>query len=273
MYEFTQDCMTGIQEIDEEHAQLFAIINETMELLHNPAGDTPVEAARNLVMMLKGYAITHFEHEEAYMRRINDPELVRQLREHMAFREKIEKIDLSRLDEESGKAVLEDLLEYLARWLYRHILGSDILIGKLGNLKEETDPFAFTEEYLVGVELIDEEHKQLFKIIGEANELVHAELLHDKYDEIMRIIANLKEYTIRHFQDEEDYMESIGYEGLEAQKNAHQAFVDKLNEIDLEEVDNNQQEYLEELVQFLLGWLVNHILMVDKRIPVNRKES
>ena len=44
--------------------------------------------------------------------------------------------------------------------------------------------------------------------------------------------------------------------------------MDKLNEIDLDDLDENQQEYLIELVDFLLSWLVNHILKVDKLIPV-----
>ena len=56
---------------------------------------------------------------------------------------------------------------------------------------------------------------------------------------------------------------------LEAQKRAHQAFVDKLMSIDLdklEEIDDNQQEYLNELIEFLGGWLINHILKMDTQI-------
>ena len=63
------------------------------------------------------------------------------------------------------------------------------------------------------------------------------------------------------------YMERISYDGLEAQKMTHQAFIDKLDEIDLFSVDENQQEALEELIGFLLNWLVNHILKMDKKIP------
>ena len=84
----------------------------------------------------------------------------------------------------------------------------------------------------------------------------------------MSILDRLKEYTIHHFHDEEEYMERIGYDGLAAQQRAHQAFVDKLKEVNLDDVDDNQQEYLTELVDFLLSWLVNHILKVDKLIPV-----
>ena len=64
-------------------------------------------------------------------------------------------------------------------------------------------------------------------------------------------------------------MTRIGYPGLEAQKRAHSAFIEKLVEIDLSElddIDDNQQAYLLELIQFLLSWLSNHILGADKKI-------
>lgn len=32
MYEFTQDCLTGIGQIDEEHRKLFSLINEAAGL-------------------------------------------------------------------------------------------------------------------------------------------------------------------------------------------------------------------------------------------------
>ena len=140
------------------------------------------------------------------------------------------------------------------------------MIGKLGSGVEK-DPFAFKEEYWTGIELIDDEHKKLFDIIRETNDIIHAQFLHDKYDEIMRILHELQEYTERHFKDEEDYMERIGYKRIEVQKRAHEAFVDKIKQIDLREIDDNQEEYLEELIDYLLKWLSNHILKMDKKIP------
>ena len=133
--------------------------------------------------------------------------------------------------------------------------------------EEKKDPFAFTDEYRTGVDIIDEEHEELFHIIKRANDLITAELLHDKYDEIMGVLGELRNYTIKHFADEEEYMESIQYEGLETQKKTHEMFVDKLNDINLDDLDDNQQQYLIELVDFLLMWLVNHILKMDKKIP------
>lgn len=272
MFQFTEDCVTGIPEIDEEHQKLFDMINRGYELLNN--GEKNLSESRELLLECKRYAGTHFAHEEAYMEEIGEPELPRQRKEHRDFEAKIDEMLKRAL--EGDKEVLKDVLEFLSLWLYRHILGSDIMIGHMLKPAEESskkaagkeDPFAFTDQYRTGIMFVDSEHETLFHIIKETNDLIREEFMYDKYDEIVRILDKLKEYTIHHFRDEESYMERIGYDGLKAQKNAHQAFVDKLENISLDEVDENQQEYLIELVDFLLSWLVNHIMKVDKRIPV-----
>lgn len=272
MYQFTEDCLTGIPEIDEEHKKLFRLINETMELLHNDRMKDKYREVRRILAELGRYTNVHFANEEAYMESIHDPELELQKEEHEEFRKKIAILDVSDISAlEDQQETLESLMQYLTRWLYHHILGSDILIGKMPPVKEwhkKEKPCAFTDEYRTGIELIDKEHEHLFEIIGRANELVKAELLHDKYDEIVGILGELREYTKEHFRDEEEYMESISYQGIKAQKTAHEAFVSKLDNLDLEQVDQNQQEYLEELMEFLFGWLSNHILKSDKLIGV-----
>lgn len=266
MYRFTDDCMTGIGEIDEEHKRLFQLINEAEELLQG-GGDVGF-SVQYLLKELQEYAATHFAHEEAYMERIGDRELARQKREHAQFAAKISGYNMDSLTKENGRETAKELLAYMAKWLYSHILGSDIMIGKFTGEEKEEDAFAFTDKYKTGIEFVDEEHKKLFEIIRETNDVIKAELVHDKFDAIVHILESLKEYTILHFQDEENYMESIGYEGLAMQKAAHTAFVDRLNEISLDDVDDNQKEYLEELIDFLLSWLTNHILKMDKQIPV-----
>ena len=64
-------------------------------------------------------------------------------------------------------------------------------------------------EYYIGIDMIDEEHKQLFKYADEAYELLQDEFTPDKYDRIDIILENLRNYTVKHFSDEEQYMESI----------------------------------------------------------------
>lgn len=120
-------------------------------------------------------------------------------------------------------------------------------------------------EYYTGIELIDEEHKQLFAYADEAYGLLHEEFTPDKYDNISHILEELREYTKKHFADEEAYMESIQYKRLFTQKIQHQEFINKLDELNLEHMgdEENQQEQIEEILDFLTDWLVNHILYVD----------
>ncbi|MDD6571456.1 MAG: hemerythrin domain-containing protein [Thermoflexaceae bacterium] len=65
MYRFTEDCMREIKEIDDEHRNLFAMLNEVMALIEN--GSDSGVIIRNLLLKLKGYAATHFAHEEEYI--------------------------------------------------------------------------------------------------------------------------------------------------------------------------------------------------------------
>ena len=265
MYQFTEDCLIGINEIDEEHRTLFQMINEAFDLLSERSNAQMV--LKNLLPNLKDYAATHFAHEESYMKKINDPELPRQEKEHAQFTEKVNSYNFDTLSEENAFSAAEEILTFLVRWLYSHILGSDIMIGKIS--AKETPTFAFTDNYKTGIELIDNEHRRLFEIIDEVNTLIHEELLFDKYDEIMRLLSELKDYTEFHFEDEEAYMEQIKYPSLDIQRRAHSAFVERLvgiNLTELDDMDEHQQDYLMELLSFLQNWLINHILKSDKLI-------
>lgn len=266
MYRFTEDCLTGIETIDEEHRRLFQLINESMELLKENGASKVI--VKNLLKELREYAGTHFAHEEAYMEQIKDLELPRQRKEHAQFAVKVDSYKIADLTEEESGQAAQELLSFMAKWLYRHILSSDTMIGKMISESKKEDAFAFTDQYRTGITLIDDEHRRLFEIIKETNDVIEAELVHDKFDAIVHILEELKDYTIMHFQDEERYMESIAYDGLPLQRVAHTAFVDRINEINLDDVDDHQKEYLEELIDFLLAWLINHILKMDKLIPV-----
>ena len=274
MYEFTEDCMIHIPQIDEEHSKLFQIINDALSLVKTTEDISGI--AQSLLLHLKDYANTHVAHEEAYMEQIHDPELPLQKKEHAEFAEKINSFILDKSSKEAARASFEELLSYLVRWLYHHILSSDMMIGKMSAVEGTSeDPFAFTDKYKTGIDLVDKEHRRLFEIIKETNDLIQNDLLHDKYDEIMRLLVKLKDYTQFHFADEEMLMEKMHYPELAAQKRAHTAFVERLVEIDLSELDdmdNNQQTYLLELIQFLLGWLSNHIIGMDKKIAVYMDE-
>ena len=124
-------------------------------------------------------------------------------------------------------------------------------------------------EYYIGIDMIDEEHKQLFQYADEAYELLHDEYTPDKYDRIDIILEKLRDYTVKHFVDEEQYMESINYKKLFTQKVQHQEFINKLDEFmeyHNEEVED-QDDQIMGILKYLTEWLTNHILYVDGQIP------
>lgn len=126
--------------------------------------------------------------------------------------------------------------------------------------------YEMKEEYYTGIEQIDEEHKKLFEIADEAYELCQNKFIPDKYDHIAAILQELKDYTKTHFAHEEAYMESIGYKNMFIQKVQHAQFCDKLEEFDLEHIDENSEEAIQNILTFLTDWLVSHILEYDLMI-------
>ncbi len=121
-------------------------------------------------------------------------------------------------------------------------------------------------EYYTGIDFIDEEHSMLFSIADKAYDLLTNDFIPDKYDYIMEVIKELKDYTKYHFDHEETYMNSIGYKRILSQKVAHDDFIEKINSIDSDNIDENQKDALLELLEFLTTWLVEHIYKKDKLI-------
>ena len=271
MIQFTDDCLLGKEDLDTDHRKLFSLLEEVHNLLHNNYATDRYDKIHQIIAELSDYADEHFAREEAYMVEIRDPELFRQRMQHTIFRDKINTFDCSALGEdEEQDEVLDEMVTFLARWLYGHIISSDALIGKLPPLEEwmvKENPCEFTDEYLVGIEFVDEQHRRLFNIVDRAYRLIRENKEEDHTEDIRDILRRLQEYTEFHFGEEEAYMKKIHYEGLEAQLRAHHGFIDRLNSAAQEDLENEGAEHLEELVEFLLNWLIQHILKMDKLIP------
>ena len=126
--------------------------------------------------------------------------------------------------------------------------------------------YEMKDEFKTGIDFIDEQHKKLFEIADRAYVLLKDQFTIDKYDKISEILAELKDYTAFHFNAEEKYMEKIGYNKLLSQKVAHNDFIDKLDNVDLKNIDENQEQAILDILEFLNNWLIEHIYHSDKLI-------
>ena len=61
-------------------------------------------------------------------------------------------------------------------------------------------------------------------------------------------------------------MESINYKRMFTQKIEHENFIKKLEEIDYRTIDDNPDQYVLNILEFLNTWLTGHILHNDKLI-------
>lgn len=122
----------------------------------------------------------------------------------------------------------------------------------------------------IGVEIIDREHKKLFKIINKLLEFSEQE---EKSTWVCREgIKYFKEHAAKHFTEEENYMASISYKGLEMHKRIHEDF--RLCTIPALEKELKQTDYSKDAISHFLGvcagWLVSHTLVEDHAIVENR---
>ena len=127
--------------------------------------------------------------------------------------------------------------------------------------------YEFTKDYLTGIGEIDKEHARLFEIANECYELVMDDAALDRFDKIVALLEELRSYAATHFAHEEEYMERIQYERRFSERYQHLRFIQKLSEINLDDIDENQQEYLLGILDFLARWLYGHIKVMDCRIP------
>ncbi len=132
----------------------------------------------------------------------------------------------------------------------------------------------WNDKFAIGITTVDEQHEQLFNLMESVHELtIDAKSGIDCYDEIETVLRELERYTIVHFEDEEALMEKVGYENIDTHREEHNAFVAKVHDTLDSDVDLHQVSVLEEVYEFLLQWVSDHILYTDvKYVPIMKEK-
>lgn len=129
------------------------------------------------------------------------------------------------------------------------------------------------DEYSIGKKFIDEQHKKLFDIANKMDALLKNNFSIDKYDKIIDLIEELKDYTIFHFKEEEEYLLKHKYKKFLSHKVEHDEFIKKFSEIDFKRIDEGQDEYIRETFEFVYNWIVDHILKRDKEYALTLEDN
>lgn len=124
----------------------------------------------------------------------------------------------------------------------------------------------WNKRYNIGVEIIDREHKKLFHILNKLFDFGQQE---EKSQWVCQeAVKYFKDHAFQHFVDEEAYMASINYSGIEMHKRIHKNF--RETTLPALEKELEQTGYSEKAINHFLGvcagWLIGHTMIEDRAI-------
>ncbi len=124
-----------------------------------------------------------------------------------------------------------------------------------------TDLFHWTDDFNVGIQEVDEQHKVLVSLLNQLHEAIRE---HHGKATSREILDRLAEYTRTHFLLEESLMRLTHYPGFEIHKAQHEELIQQVVALQ-HKLDNEGATITFELLHFLKTWLTQHINDSDKR--------
>lgn len=118
----------------------------------------------------------------------------------------------------------------------------------------------WNEGMSVGIDAIDEDHKQIIAILAKLTSADHGEASEHT---INAIFTELEHYVILHFAREEALLEQACYAEIAAHKVSHQKFIEQLPALKQEWLTKDCLACSEKITTFLHQWIVKHILVED----------
>ncbi len=131
------------------------------------------------------------------------------------------------------------------------------------------EKITWDKSFSIGVRKLDEQHRRIINVINllflDPDKGVRSEA-------ISEALIRLKKYAEEHFRTEEDLMEAHGYPDLAAHREEHAAYMERVADFCIDTM-KDRPEVPEELVLYVRGWLVDHILKEDMKFSTFLKKE
>ena len=129
----------------------------------------------------------------------------------------------------------------------------------------EITVFSWSNLYQLNVSSMDEEHRTL---IEKMNSFLLS-LNSNNHAQITAAFNDLAGFTVKHFQDEEEYMESINFPDLDNHKKIHKDLIEKV--LNYKEGLAKGKLNKQVISNFLKNWLALHIVGQDKKYAIHSR--
>lgn len=118
----------------------------------------------------------------------------------------------------------------------------------------------WTDDLSVGIEEIDEQHRELVRLLNQLHTAIW-----EKHgtDACIEILDKLVEYTRVHFAVEESLMRILGYPDYAPHRHEHENLISQVVELQ-RKLKSGEANVSFELMHFLKNWLTHHIMGTDK---------
>lgn len=119
----------------------------------------------------------------------------------------------------------------------------------------------WTPQFTVNHPTMDEHHQKIFKLVNQ----LHEGIFSKKSKEVLaETLYALIDYTELHFAEEELIMRQHNFPGYTQHKTAHEELLAQVHEFE-RKFNAGDNTFTPEIFHFLVsGWLVKHILGMDK---------
>ena len=118
------------------------------------------------------------------------------------------------------------------------------------------------DQYSVGIEAVDHEHKELISLI---NRLYDELAARSDKDSVAAFFGDLFKGISAHFALEERFMREHGYDQFGQHKNDHERLLDEIRDI-MDDFDGHEQPDSSELATRLDVWFSRHFETHDARL-------
>ena len=123
------------------------------------------------------------------------------------------------------------------------------------------EPITWNDDFKVGVEQLDEQHRQLIQIL---NRLISKPQATTGSETISELLNDMMNYSKTHFETEENFLRQCNYPHLDEQIAQHRAFRKK--NVDFCTATMQKDKTVpKEILHYLHDWWMNHILKSDMK--------
>nr|WP_295685618.1 hemerythrin family protein [uncultured Lachnoclostridium sp.] len=126
--------------------------------------------------------------------------------------------------------------------------------------------FDWNDSLILGIQIIDDQHKELFRIGREIEQVLLIGCINLDKQYILNLLCKMRDYVTYHFYEEEKLIKELNIHLLRNHKNEHDKFIEWLNSIDCVKLVEFPQIYLKEIKEILQKWVFEHILIEDRKV-------